>query len=143
MIYNLFAVHIKLLKLKGNTLCGKHRKKHIWQHGTCCQLVYSVLFSVLPTVQSFLAQLLGKAVALTIIIGDFFWTWASHEQNNRETCFIRLYKAIQINGWDNIMIINDWKKINKFLAETNFGSCANVYILMPSILIILQIKQVT
>ena len=29
MIYNLFAVHIKLLKLKGNTLCGKHRKKHV------------------------------------------------------------------------------------------------------------------
>ena len=106
-------------------------------------LVYSVLFSVLPTVQSFLAQLLGKAVALTIIIGDFIWTWASHEQNNRETCFIHLYKAIQINEWDNIMIINDWKKINKFLAETNFGSCAYVYILMPSMLIILQIKQVT
>ena len=29
------------------------------------------------------------------------------EQNNRETCFIYLYKAIQINEWDNIMIIND------------------------------------
>ena len=33
--------------------------------------------------------------------------------------------------------------MNKFLAETNFGSCDNVYVLMPSMLIILQIKQVT
>ena len=32
--------------------------------------MYSVLFSVLPAIQSFLAQLLGKVVALTIIIGD-------------------------------------------------------------------------
>ena len=29
MIYNLFSVHVKLLKLKGNTSCGKHRKKHV------------------------------------------------------------------------------------------------------------------
>ena len=33
--------------------------------------------------------------------------------------------------------------MNKFLAETNFDSCDNVYVLMPSMLIILQIKQVT
>ena len=51
-----------------------------------------------------------KVVALTIIIGDFILTWASHEQNNRETCFIHLYKATLINEWDNIMFINDWKK---------------------------------
>ena len=72
------------------------KKTYLWQYGTHCQLVYSVLFSVLPAIQSFLAQLLGIAVVLRIIIGDFILTWASHEQNNRETCFIHLYKAIQV-----------------------------------------------
>ena len=101
----------KTTEIERKHIMRKHRKKtYVWQHGTCCQLVYSVLFSVLPAIQSFLAQLLGKAVALTIIIGDLILTWASREQNNRETCFIYLYKAIQINEWDNIMIINDWRK---------------------------------
>ena len=30
-----------------------------------------------------------------------------NEQGSRETCFIQLYKAIQIDEWDNIIIIND------------------------------------
>ena len=33
--------------------------------------------------------------------------------------------------WDNIMIMK--KKVNKFLVETNFGSCVNVYVVMPSV----------
>ena len=68
----------KTTEIERKHIMRKHRKKtYVWQHGTCCQLVYSVLFSVLPAIQSFLAQLLGKAVALTIIIGDFILTWAS------------------------------------------------------------------
>ena len=67
-------------------------------------LVYSVLFSVLLAIQSVLAQLLGKAVFLTIIIGNFISvTLASNGQNNRETCFIHLNKATQINEWDGII----------------------------------------
>ena len=63
----------KTTEIERKHIMRKHRKKtYVWQHGTRCQLVYSVLFSVLPAIhwQSFLAQLLGKAVALTIIIGD-------------------------------------------------------------------------
>ena len=68
----------KTTEIERKHIMRKHRKKtYVWQHGTCCQLVYSVFFSVLPAIQSFLAQLLGKAVALTIIIGDFILTWAS------------------------------------------------------------------
>ena len=68
----------KTTEIERKHIMRKHRKKtYVWQYGTCCQLVYSVLFSVLPAIQSFLAQLLGKAVALTIIIGDFILTWAS------------------------------------------------------------------
>ena len=101
----------KITEIERKCILRKHRKKtYVWQHGTCYQLVYSVLFSVLPVIQSVLAQLLGKAVVVTIIIGDFILTWVSHEQNKRETCFIHLYKAIQIDEWDNIMIINNWKK---------------------------------
>ena len=87
MIYNLFAVHVQLLKLKGNASWENTEKTYV------CQFMYSILFSVLPAIQSVSAQLLGKAMVLTIIIGDFILTWASHEQNNRETCFIHLYKA--------------------------------------------------
>ena len=101
----------KIAEIERKHIMRKTQKKtHVWQHGTCCQLVYSVLFSVLPAIQSVLAQLLGKVVVLTVIIGDFILTWASHEQTDRETCFTYLYKAIQIDEWDNIMIINNWKK---------------------------------
>ena len=110
----------KITEIERKHIMRKTQKKtYVWQHGTCCQLVYSVLLSVLPAIQSVLAQLLGKAVVLTIIIGDFFLTWASHKQNNRETCFIHLYKAIQvmsgITSW--LLIIEKSKQVsgwNKF-----------------------------
>ena len=117
MICNLFAVHVKLLKLKGNASWENTEKNICMTAWNQLPIgVFSIVF-VLPVIQSVLAQLLGKAVVVTIIIGDFILTWASHEQNNRETCFIHLYKAIQIDEWDNIMIINNWK--NKQVSGWN------------------------
>ena len=65
---------LKITETERKRIMRKQKKTYVWQHGTCCQLVYSVLFSVLPIIQSVLAQLLCKAVVLMIITGDFILT---------------------------------------------------------------------
>ena len=50
----------KITEIERKRILRKHRKKtYAWQHGTCYQL---------PVIQSVLAQLLGKAVVVTMSI---------------------------------------------------------------------------
>ena len=89
----------------------KHRKKNI------CMTAWNPLpvgvFSIVFCIASY-SIFFSPAAWQSSGPNNNHWrlisTWASREQNNRETCFIYLYKAIQINEWDNIMIINDWRK---------------------------------
>ena len=96
MIYNLFAVHVKLLKLKGNTSWGNTEKN-------ICMTAWNLLpigvFSIVFCIASY-------SICFSLV------AWQSSGPNNNhwrfylnlgipwtfgETCVIHLYKAIQID----------------------------------------------